>query len=273
MLVDDFFVVDGPACVDVEGGTAVVGPFCTDENSLDLFEGITGYVEDNGTWYYPSATTPGAQTFNSNNGTMLLSGLDSGVDYTFDYVVTNACSSDTVSMVYNWSPSVNAGGDGVITTCVNHDVVLIQELIGNVEFGGTWSDDDATGHMANGIFHPEIVAPGDYNFTYAVGNVTCTDSATVTVTVEACLGVDANEVIALEVYPNPVHDVVTIANLNVEGNATITLVDVQGKVIYTTTITNVNGNYELDLSAFENGIYIIEVTSELNTQKVRVVKH
>lgn len=273
MLVDDFFVVDGPACIDVEAGTAVAGTVCTDPNMLDLFDGITGYVEDNGTWYYPSATTPGAQSFASNGGTMMLTGLDAGFDYTFDYVVTNACSSDTVSMVYNWSPAVNAGNDGMLTTCVNHDVVLIQELNGSVDFGGSWSDDDATGHMVNGIFSPEIVAPGDYEFTYTVDNGTCSDSSMVTVTVEACLGVDANEAAALEVYPNPAHDVVTIANLNVEGNATITLVDVQGKVVYTSAITNVNGNYELDLSGFENGVYIIEITSELSTQNVRVVKH
>jgi len=150
---------------------------------------------------------------------------------------------------------------------------LIQELSGNVEFGGTWSDDDNAGGLVNGIIHPINIVPGTYNYSYVVTNGACTDTAMVAVTVDGCLGVDANEVSALEVYPNPVADVLTIANLTIDGNATIALLDVQGKVVYTTTISNVNGNYELDLSKFENGIYVVEVKSELDIQKVRVVKH
>jgi len=272
LLVDDFYVVDGPPCIVAEAGTAVAGPFCTD-GTTDIFDAITGQTEDNGTWFFPSATTPGAQSFAANNGSLVLTGLDAGVDYNFDYVVTNACGSDTVSTIYNWAMQPNAGGDGTVTSCQNVDVNLINAVQGTVEMGGTWNDDDNATGLVNGVLNTVNVTPGTYNFSYVVDNGTCSDTSIVAVTVDACLGVDANEVSTLEVYPNPVNSELTITNLNVEGSAIITLTDVQGKIVYTTTVSNVNGTFKLDVSNFENGIYIIEVTSELTSQKVRVVKH
>ena len=273
LLIDDFYIIDGPICTAVDAGNPVADLVCANSDGLNLFDAISDYSVNDGTWYYPSATDVNTQSFPSNNGAALLTGLDEGVDYTFDYVVNNACSTDTVSTVFNWSNLPNAGNDGSVTSCVNHIVVLIQELTGNVEFGGDWSDVDNAGGLVNGIVHPVNVTAGTYDYSYVVTNGSCTDTAIVTVTYDDCLGVEANEASSLEVYPNPVADVLTIANLSIDGDATITLLNIQGKVVYTKTISNVNGNYELDLSKFENGIYVIEVTSELDTQKVRVVKH
>jgi len=266
------FGISVEAVTSVEAGNAVVGNICTNDDA-EMFDVIEGNSHDNGTWYFPSATDPAAQAFASTDGSLVLNGLDAGVAYTFDYVVNIGCASDTVSTSYMWSPQPSAGNDGIVTSCVNSEVLLIQELSGNVTFGGTWSDDDNVGGLVNGVVYPAAITPGTYNFSYIVEEGACSDTAVVAVTIDGCLGVDANEVSALEVYPNPVADVLTIANLNVEGNVTITLLNTQGKVVYTNTISNVNGNYELDLSKFENGIYVIEVISETTTQNVRVVKH
>jgi len=266
------FGISVEAVTAVEAGNAVAGTSCAN-NAGNLFDVIEGYSHDNGTWYFPSATAIGAQGFASNDGYIALTGLDADTEYTFDYVVNIGCAADTVSTSYTWVQQPSAGNDGTVTTCPNTDVLLIQELSGTVTFGGTWSDDDNATGLINGIVNTVNIIPGTYNFSYVVENGVCSDTAIVAVTVNSCLGVEANEVSTLEVYPNPVVNVLTIANLNVDGNATITLLNVQGKVVYTTTVSNVNGNYELDLSKFENGVYIIEVTSELTTQNVRVVKH
>jgi len=261
-----------------EAGTATSGEICAAAGEpVNMFDGITGWSDGNGTWYFPSATDPGAQTFAAVDDTLLLTGLTPGTPFTFDYVVLGGCNNDTVSTVITAGETPAAGSDGVLTDCNTGDVFLMEGLTGTVETGGTWSSADATADAAingNTFEANEIVGGTDYSFDYVVTDgAFCSDTAVVVVTLDDCLGVDANEVSTLEVYPNPAHGVVTIANLNVEGNATITLVDVQGKVVYTTAITNVNGNYELDLSGFENGVYIIEITSELSTQNVRVVKH
>jgi len=266
------FGISVEAVTAVEAGNAVAGTICANDAG-NLFEAIEGYSHDNGTWYFPNATDAGALSFGSVDGYVALTGLDADTVYTFDYVVNIGCDSDTVSTTYTWAQQPNAGNDGAVTTCPNAEVLLIQELSGTVTFGGTWSDDDNAGGLVNGIVHPVNITAGTYNFSYVVENGVCSDVAVVAVTVDACLGVDANEVSTLEVYPNPVANVLTIANLNVDGVATISLLNIQGKVVYTNTVSNVNGNYELDLSKFENGIYVVEVTSELTTQNVRVVKH
>ena len=266
LLVDDFYVIDNPPCTPVTAGTATTTPNCSN-GEVALFDLITGNDPD-GTWFYPNALAP---TVTSTTGNFV--DLVEGTDYTFDYVVSNFCSTDTVSVTFNYTAQPNAGGDGAVTSCPNHTVVLIQELSGSVTFGGTWSDDDNAGGLVNGIIHPVNIVAGTYSYSYVVENGACTDTAMVVVTFDECLGVEANEVSSLEVYPNPVADVLTIANLDVNGNATISLLDLQGKVVYSKTISDVNGNYELDLSRFENGIYVVEVTSELDSQKVRVVKH
>lgn len=272
LLVDDFSVDEAPVCT-AEAGTAVGGSVCATDgaNGVNLFDAITGYSDGNGTWYYPSATSP-SQSFAASNGDMTLTGMTEGVDYTFDYVVGTGVCADTVSVVFNWSEAPAAGGDGTATTCVSQDVVLVQELTGTVEFGGDWIDLDGATGLVNGIFYTGAVAPGTYNFAYVVSNGSCTDTANVEVTVESCLGVEENTTSSLEVYPNPVKDELTIANLTVEGNATIRIVDLQGKVVYTSVVSDQAGNYTLDVSKYENGVYVVEVISANSTQQVRVVK-
>lgn len=270
LLVDDFFVRKEVPCVTIDAGTAVAGTICTNDAN-NLFDALTGYTDGgNGVWYYPNATNP-TQSFTATDSTMFLTGLVEGADYNFEYVVTNGCSYDTVAVVYNWSSIPDAGGDGVVTTCPNTDVVLIQELIGAVTFGGTWSDDDATGNLVNGIFYPYAVTPGVYSFTYTVDNGACADDATVLVTVSGCVGIEENT-ISLEVYPNPVKDILTITNINMNTNFTVDIMDIQGKVVYTESYSGYNGNLEMNMNTVEDGVYIVRLTSEDSIQEVRVVK-
>ncbi len=271
LLVDDFYVMDPPPC-NVNAGTAVGGTVCLPAGgATDLFDAITGYSDGNGTFYYPAAQA-GAQTFVGNNGSLVLTGLTEGAPYTFDYVVGGGACADTLSFTYTWAKGVSAGGDGTVTTCVNADVVLIQALQGSVDMGGTWTDDNNAGGLVNGILHPQTTAPGTYNFTYTVDNGTCNDNAVVTVTVDGCAGLDENNAAALEVYPNPVNSTLTIANINIDGNATISLVDLQGKVVYNNTVSNLNGNFQIDMSNFENGVYFVRVTTDNTNQEIKVVK-
>ena len=271
LLVDDFFVRAGQPCTD-DAGSAVGGVICLNPGQpTDIFDAITGYSDGNGTFYFPAAQA-GAQAFAANNGSLVLTGLAADTPYDFDYVVGTGACADTLSFTYTWSTAVNAGGDGAVTTCPYHDVVLIQELMGQVDMGGTWTDVNNVGGMYNGIFNPSAAAAGTYTFMYSVSNGTCSDSAMVMVTVDECLGVNENENTSLEAYPNPVNTTLTIENINVDGNATISLVDMQGKVVYNNTVSNLKGNFQLDMSNFESGVYFVRLTTENTNQEIRVVK-
>jgi hypothetical protein len=270
LLVDDFFVREEIPCPTPDAGTAIAGPFCTDPNeAVDLFDALTGFSDGNGTFYFPDAQNP-VQSFAATNGSMLLTGLDAGVDYTFDYVVTSGCGSDTVSIVYNWEAQPNAGGDGAVTTCVNNSVVLFQELVGNPTSGGDWTDVDGTGQMFNGIYNPGASTPGTYDFLYIVTNGNCADSAFVVVTVEGCAGIEDAELV-VEAYPNPVQDVLNVNLANVDGQVQVELFTIQGSMVAAPYVVN-NSNITINMEEVAGGVYMLRVTSNGVSQDIRVVK-
>ena len=253
-------------------GIATPITICGNGDQIDLFDAIDDNSTTTGTWYNPSANNPG---FTTNNSMIALA--PGAGTYTFDYVIANACGTDTVSTSITTTAPPSAGMDGHFTTCNTDDVVLIGHLNGQAQMGGTWSDVNGQMNVSNGVFHAYGKQYGSYNFYYIVaGDGSCpADTAKVTVTLtDDCLGLENNTSINnLEVYPNPVNDVLTINNLVIEGNAVINVFDAQGKLVISYDVSNNNGNKTIDMSALEAGMYVVELTSELNNQKVRVVKN
>ena len=160
-------------------------------------------------------------------------------------------------------------------SCNTADVWLITQLNGNPSMGGTWTDDDNTGGLHNGLFIALGVAPGIYDFTYTVSSGgACPDAtATLTITLTDCLGLESEGTNQLSVYPNPVTDVLTIQNLSIEGSAVIEVLDIQGKVVSSTQVAGVYGNCNLDMKNIMSGVYIVRITSQNSVEEVRVVKH
>lgn len=91
-------------------------------------------------------------------------------------------------------------------------------------------------------------------------------------TYETITGID--ELISMKgsAYPNPVIDFVTV---KVEGNgdATLKVTDVAGKVAINRAVTLVEGSVKVDLSGLESGIYIFNVSLQNGqTSQFNVVK-
>lgn len=248
-----------------EAGLGLDATVCAG-STVDLFSTITGYSSTDGTWYNP---TPEA----GNELSSVVSFPSTPGSFDLYYVLDSGCDADTVMTTVTTVESPDAGDDGFYTACNTFDIVLSDHLGGSHDGGGTWTDNMGTDALFGGLFVPYGLAPGVYTFTYTVSNVSCpTDSALVTITLTECLGTEEMENGELSVYPNPVSDVLTIQNLNVPGNGTIEVLDVQGKVILSTPVTKTYGNVELDLSNVENGVYFVRVTTDNSTQEVRVVK-
>lgn len=255
----------------VDAGTSVGATLCEDAaGAFDLFTTITGNTSTNGTWYNPNVA-PGNELPNLLDFT----GIPAG-DYPFFYVDGSTCISDTVETFVTVEAGPVAGNDNAVTACNSGDIYLIQYLTGFPEMGGTWNDDDATGNLVNGIFQSYGHVAGVFDFTYTVtGTGACPPAtATVTVTLDDCLGLGIGETSnnSLSVYPNPVVDILTIQNLSIEGNAVIEVLDVQGKVVTTTQVAGVYGNYNLDMKNVMSGVYIVRITSENSVQEARIVK-
>jgi hypothetical protein len=254
----------------ISAGTAAPISACAgDITPVDLFTAVTGNSTVDGQWYNPTVAIG-----NEFPNLLDFSTAPAGT-YGFFYVDGSVCGADTVETSVTVEEGPNAGADGTVTSCNTTDVILVQELSGVVELGGTWSDDDATGALTNGVFNAFGVAAGTYTFTYTVASSTaCPDAtATVTVTLTDCLGLDTEvDNATLEVYPNPVEDILTVTNVNINTNFTIDIMDIQGKVVYTESYSGYNGNLEMNMNVVEDGVYIVRLTSEDSIQEVRVVK-
>ena len=78
----------------------------------------------------------------------------------------------------------------------------------------------------------------------------------------------------ITVYPNPVSDVLTIdIKATVNAGSVISLISLQGQVIFTETITDNVTNYrtEIDVDNFARGIYLLKLEDEHNSIQKRVV--
>ncbi|WP_203256413.1 gliding motility-associated C-terminal domain-containing protein [Hyunsoonleella ulvae] len=171
-----------------ESGTPVAAfpEFCEGSapSSYDLFD-LLENEDQTGTWYVGTDNT-GATTPN----TVDLSGLMSGTyNYTFDVDAIGSCDDPLVTVQVIINPLPNTGTPSPATFCENELVAnspldLFGQLTGE-NAGGTWTDDDTTGALTGSDVDLTQLVIGTYSFTYTITDVnTCTNSSTVTVTVE-----------------------------------------------------------------------------------------
>lgn len=86
------------------------------------------------------------------------------------------------------------------------------------------------------------------------------------------LGLASTEMLVGSAYPNPANDVVTVS-VSAEGDATLTVTDISGKIAFNNAVNFVNGTTKVDISSLEAGVYIFNVTLENGqTSQFNVVK-
>src|SRR5690554_2276049 len=181
------------------------------------------------------------------------------------YTVTadnNGCTAtDVVTVTVNSLPTVSAGTDQ--TACVDHSAFTLS----GTPSGGTFSGTGVSGNS----FDPETAGEGTHTvtYTYADGN-RCENSATITVTVDGCVGLDKNELNQLTVAPNPASDYIEV-RVN-ENNAikNIQLMSLAGKVVSAKTTTIDSNTTQIDVSSIAKGTYFIQLSTD-NGQLVRKV--
>lgn len=84
----------------------------------------------------------------------------------------------------------------------------------------------------------------------------------------SAVGIEENEAIAANIYPNPANELINIVlNENIQ-NATVELIDITGKVVLTKTI---NSNTNIAVEDLARGIYTLRLFTENNVQTTQVV--
>lgn len=143
--------------------------------TVNLFDAITGNPEPNGDWTGPS----GAPLLSGNDfiGTVNTPG---DYIYTFSKVCDNSNLRIPVTVTVNVEQAPFVGTNKTLSICKNNTSVdLFTLLDAGVTTGGTWSPALASG---TGLFNPAIDVSGTYTYTIQ-GNAICPNvSATITVT-------------------------------------------------------------------------------------------
>jgi hypothetical protein len=86
----------------------------------------------------------------------------------------------------------------------------------------------------------------------------------------APLGIDKKNLInGLSVYPNPVSDVLKIANADNLANASFSIVDILGKTVFQSKALNNDG---IDVSTLSSGVYVLSVSSEDGAKQFKFQK-
>lgn len=167
-------------------GTGVTLTICSGQAVVDLFDGLQGNPDQNGTWTEITGTGRlSTHFFNPATPTQLPPG-----NYDFRYTVpaNGICPAASATVRVTIVPLLNAGSNGVKAACSSETQVnLFTGLGGSPQPGGVWVDLDATGQLTGQYFNASGTGAGSFHFRYRlIGTLGCSsDSAVVTVNVTA----------------------------------------------------------------------------------------
>lgn len=76
----------------------------------------------------------------------------------------------------------------------------------------------------------------------------------------------------LSVFPNPTSGISTIQSSQLVSETSISIYNILGKILLSEKIHPQNGAISLDISSFENGVYVVKISSEGNVAVRRLIK-
>ncbi len=111
-------------------------------------------------------------------------------------------------------------------------------------------------------------AKGNYTVAISVSDGALTTQAAVTVFIGG-VGVDQMLAPTMLIYPNPAIEKLTLELINMPGNTSIiSIYNITGSVVFNTKLSS--EVIEIDISAFDAGLYFIKVNSGNRTFTQRV---
>jgi hypothetical protein len=219
-----------------------VSPLCSNDAPLSLSGGNPA-----GGVYSGSGVS--ANTFDPAAGTQTI---------LYTYTDANGCTGSVpVQMVVNPSPIVSFTANPNFLCTYSS----VQTLSGSPA-GGTFSGNGVTGSQfdpnAAGIGNQVIV----YSYTDANG---CSNESSDTITVDACLGLGSEDIVAFGIYPNPGNAEFFFSTP--EMIEEFQIIDVNGRLVPYKKIPN-----GFSIVNVESGVYYAIITTEKNTITTRFVK-
>jgi len=215
----------------------------------------------------------GSYTYNWNPGNLTGSQIAVTPSTLTIYTVTVTDASGCVgtqvhTVMVNPLPVVNANGPTQL--CVTDGVITYS----GVPSGGSWSGPS----INNGVFTPSAAGVGTHTLVYSFTDSNgCSDTAQVVVTVDACTSIEGvNNAVSISIYPNPNNGLFNVMFNDYSGDATIEILDMQGKQVFTTVLQNVNAHapQTINTPTLAEGMYFMRVQygSQYELIKIQITK-
>lgn len=156
--------------------------------------------------------------------------------------------------------SINLGAD---TTICQNSAPLILEA-GNGYSSYTWN-----GVTNNWNIFP-VMESGTYTVA-AVDNANCVVTDQITVTVDACLGLNNLEDEAFQLFPNPSNGDFTIQLSTSSTIQAVDIIDLQGKIVYNHNLNHSSDSLKIDIRGLDSGVYFVRILTPESTFQKQVV--
>lgn len=182
----------------------------------------------------------------------------------------------TTSGTYTWIGSTTTGCDSTVTLDLTINTVDVSvtnndpSITANAS-GATyvWLDCDNGNAPIAGETGQMFTATANGNYAVEITNNGCVDTSACTPIVTVSLE-DLDALGDVTVYPNPVDNIVNVELGSLES-ASVRLLDVNGKVLFLNENVN-NSVYTFEMNQ-EPGVYFVEVSTNNNVKRFKVVKN
>ena len=186
-----------------------------------------------------------------------------------DEAGNSASQTATVTVVDSISPVVTCGND--ISIDSNGNFVLPNYMTN----GTASASDNCSATLVQTPAAGTSLADGTYTISFVAtdgsGN---TGTCSFTLTVNDTLGVDEFGLssASIELYPNPVSNLLTIKNVNNLELNSASITDITGKVITTFDLKNMGLSTEISLQNLSNGMYFVKINGLNSSVTKQVIK-
>lgn len=223
--------------------------FCSNDSS-----GVSLVASGASTYSWSPATG-----LSSTSGASVAAFPTSTTTYSITGTDANGCSNTAnVTVTVNTAPTVTFTLSNN-NACINWPAT---NLTGGSPSGGTYSGPGVSG----GQFNPSVAGIGTHTITYTyTASNGCSDSATQTITVNACTGIEESSIAnSLLIAPNPAKDQLMISFYNANSsNVQLNIISADGKLVYSENAVAASQYVKyLDVTSFAKGLYFIQIVSE-----------
>lgn len=195
-------------------------------------------------------------------------------------------SPETIGIFYRQGNAAPYASNDTVTTSLATNVIDVQANDFDVDAGQTLTTNIISTTIAFGnanilngdsiefIAFIGIVAV--QNIDYEVcdnGSPSLCDTATLVINLNNPIGVEENDLSAVQVFPNPTADYWMIGGLDVP-QASIAIRDISGRLVWQESANlSMGENLRISVSSWPAGVYFLELGTETQRETYRLVKH